>query len=258
MKPPRAERERAMRFVRTLDQQVALRTEPFEYGTALFHEHLPDVWDLNYLSVEASAGEIDPDRLLSEAERLQGGAGLAHRKLVFEDEAAGNELSPLVASAGWLVERLPVLVFEGDPPGSPDPDVGWIELDAVREVQDALLRGPPVNGEGRVVRQIREALAGFGATGERLLGRFADGAVVSYCRVRSQGDVAQIEEIATLPQAREQGHATALVSTALGLVAAEHALVFLVAANERWIVDWYRRLGLGPVGHRHELTRPGP
>jgi predicted GNAT family acetyltransferase len=90
---------------------------------------------------------------------------------------------------------------------------------------------------------------------QRCFARLVDGRVVSSCRLYSDGSIAQIEDVSTLPDHRQRGYAAAVVAKATGEAAAAHDLVFLTAVDGRWVKSWYERLGFEQIGLRYEATR---
>jgi hypothetical protein len=101
-----SELERALSFLELADHG-GTREEPFRYGTALFDDRLPRRWDSNYLLVERVPQDVGAEELAEETERIQGPAGLRHRKLEVRDEAAGARLEPQFRRLGWTVSREP-------------------------------------------------------------------------------------------------------------------------------------------------------
>jgi predicted GNAT family acetyltransferase len=82
-----------------------------------------------------------------------------------------------------------------------------------------------------------------------------DGAVVSSCRLFSDGATAQIEDVSTLPEFRKRGYSRAVVSKAIGAALESHDLVFLLAADDDWPRRWYERLGFEDAGLLRELLK---
>src|SRR2546423_13359732 len=87
-------------FLRRLDERQTERRVPFEYGVAYFCDSLPLVWSLNALALEDGV-RASAEELARAAERLQGPAGLLHRKGVTEDDAVGTRLAPGFRRLGW-------------------------------------------------------------------------------------------------------------------------------------------------------------
>ena len=135
------ERERALRFLALADHG-GTHQEQFAYGTALFDERLPRRWDSNYLLVERLPENVGAAALAVEAERLQGRAGLLHRKLEVRDQRAGRRLEPEFRDLGWTVHRhvLMALHREPDRPAG-EVSVEEVDAEALREPRARQLRG---------------------------------------------------------------------------------------------------------------------
>lgn len=96
-----------------------------------------------------------------------------------------------------------------------------------------------------------------GATNARAFAVLVDGAVVSSCRLFSDGSTAQIEDVATLPEFRKRGYSRAVVSRAITVAVESHDLAFLLAADDNWPRHWYVRIGFEDAGLLPELLRKG-
>ena len=82
-----------------------------------------------------------------------------------------------------------------------------------------------------------------------------DGEVGAYCELYSDGQTAQIENVFTLDRFRKRGLARAVVSKALE-VAQGHELIFLIADQDDWPKELYRKLGFDDVGLIWEFILP--
>ena len=71
---------------------------------------------------------------------------------------------------------------------------------------------------------------------------------------RSEGEVAQLETVETLPEFRQRGFARAMLSAALA-AAADYGVIFLVADADDWPQHFYQRLGFDPVGFESRFLR---
>src|SRR5438128_3315903 len=111
----REELQRVLSFMRVADVGASTLAQGLPFGTAYFHDELPDVWDRNFILVEWGAPETDAASLATNADELQGAAGLLHRKLVFEDQAVAARLAPELTAGGWAERRLSVMVHRGGP-----------------------------------------------------------------------------------------------------------------------------------------------
>jgi ribosomal protein S18 acetylase RimI-like enzyme len=254
-----SELERALEFLALADHG-GTREEPFRYGTARFDDRLPLRWDSNYLRVERVPKEVGAKELAEEAERIQGAAGLRHRKLEVRDEAAGAQLEPEFRRLGWTVSRNVLMALHREPDRSPDRSlVREVDLDVLREPRAEQIRTYEWGADPEVATQLHAAKRYFA---ERVETRFfavvIDGRPVSWTDLYLAEGTAQIEDVGTLESHRGRGYASALV-----LHAAEEArrsgaeLVFLVADDQDWPKELYRKLGFDELGRVYEfqLTR---
>jgi len=83
-----------------------------------------------------------------------------------------------------------------------------------------------------------------------------DDAPVAAADLYSDGRIAQVEEVATLPAHRGHGYASAVVLRAVEVaLASGHDLVFLEADARDWPKDLYARLGFEEVGRTWSFLR---
>ncbi len=233
------------------------RTEPFAFGTAVFDEELALRHDSNYLLVERGAPRAG--ELVAEAERLQGEAGLGHRAIVVPEEELGSRLAPEFRAGDWLVRRQVVMVHRRDPERSADTqNVHEVDERALRPGRMRLTLSYPWGNEeiARVLLDAKPKVA------SRVRARFfawlEDGEPVSWTDLYSADRVAQIEDVATLPEHRRRGLATAVVLRALEEARAEgDEFVFLVADDEDWPKQIYAKLGFDEAGRYFKFIRTG-
>jgi ribosomal protein S18 acetylase RimI-like enzyme len=246
-------------FLRRADAGASTSTRRFAYGTAYFHDDLPHVWDRNYLLIESGSEPVDALALESFADQLQGGAGLQHRKVVFEDPAVGARLTPALVGRGWVEQRLSVMVHGGVPPAlSTAGEAVEVDRKALEAAVEKLLRTEPYGNDEEIVRELLRADLAFADTiDQRCFAKLVDGEVVSICRLYSDGELAQIEDVATLLERRDRGHARAVVSKAVVEGLRAHGLTFILAVDGRWVKQWYERIGFEQIGLRYEATRSG-
>jgi ribosomal protein S18 acetylase RimI-like enzyme len=248
--------ERCLRFLRNLRERSAERMVPFEFGTAYFCDSLPRVWSLNFLAVERGA-DVTSDRLASEADRLQGGAGLAHRKVTTDDDALGARLRPGISGLGWVSEPLLVMPFVG--PGRPDPPevAREVDFETLRPVWAAGIDRADWGDDEEAPRQALGQRSVLGKAGSaRYFAAFRDGRVASYCELYTGGETGQIEGVLTEPEHRGQGLAGAVVTQArLASQAAGHSVTFLLAEENDWPKELYRKLGFEAAGRTWEFLR---
>jgi predicted GNAT family acetyltransferase len=258
------ERQRAIQFMRDLDDRACERHERFEGGLATLSDGaLPLVLNLNVLRVESLTERLAVAELRAEAERLAAEAdrvcpALPHRRIVAYDEEIGTRLAlGFEQLAGWVTERV-VLMGQHRPV---DRDV---DTTFVREVEEAELQPAREQffrsrgaGDDLVAQELRAAehLAELGDVWA--FAAFVDGAVGSYCELYADGTgVAQIRGVATLPEFRGGGLARATVSQAIAKSnALGHDLTFLRAVHDDWPKNLYGKLGFDAIGMMLRFTR---
>jgi GNAT superfamily N-acetyltransferase len=251
---------RALDFLLLADK-AGTRVVPFRYGKAVFDERLPRRWDSNYLLVEQLPEEVGAGELADAAERIQGAAGLAHRKLEVRDEQAGARLDPEFRRLGWTVHRHVLMAQRRRAGRSPD-------LSAVREVEERDLRAAraqqiaslPWGDDPNVVTQLLDAKTFMAQAVEtRFFAVEHDGRPVSWTDLYLADGVAQVEDVGTLAAYRGRGFASAVVLKAVAEARrAGTELVFLIADDEDWPKELYHRLGFDELGRVYEflLARP--
>ena len=240
--------ERALAFMRELEDQAAERIEPCAHGVALFHDRLPLVRDLNFVRVEPPE-VVSPKELADEAERIQ--STLRHRRVDVVGEEAARLLEPGFSALGWKTERHVVMIHHRPARRSRD-------LSLVREVDTETLRAVWTEGIRRdlphvgeeVVRQLVEhKLVIERAVSVRRFAAVVEDELASFADLYSAGGVGQIEAVLTLERFRNRGLASAVVLKALAeSQATGNELTFLVADADDWPQHLYARLGFETVG----------
>lgn len=251
------ERTRAVRFLRDFAVRTAGRTEGFEWGVALFDDTLPRVWDWNLVWVDAVPRSVSAERLTAEVDRLQGGAGLTHRKVVVADERSGERLAPGLRALGWSAKRHQLMAHRRAPDRPSDLSLAR-EADepTVRAFCELSLRRDPAGFSEETVHQIAATKRIVATAGARFFAADADGTVASACDLYADGGIAQIEAVLTLEEHRNRGLARAVVLRALAAARASgHDFVFLQAEEGDWPRELYRKLGFDPIGFTHVFLR---
>jgi len=246
--------QRAIAFIRALDERAAEQVVPFRRGRALINRRLKRVHDLNYLIVDRVDG-ADVESLAAEADRIQGEAGIAHRRINVDNQAAADRFTPAFVAAGYKPERFVVMVRRR-PPDRPVAtgdvrEIDWVELRPARERE---LLQQPWASPGLVLQILAKHELTASRINTRYFGALAEGGVVSSCELRTENGVAQIETVETLEPFRRRGLSRAVVSAALQAASA-YAFVFLVADANDWPQEFYRRLGFEQVGIESRFLR---
>ena len=219
------------------------------FGRAVYTDELPRRLDGNYLWVD-QAGE--PEELVAEAGRLE-------RRLIFvPDPELGDALAPWFKQRGWRIDRHVVMAQLREPEREAD-------LSLVREVSEPDLRAARrrvlANEPWATPEVLDQIFAAKALIGERVRTRFfaveLEGEVVSYSDLYLDGAEAQVEDVGTVPEHRNEGHATTVV---LGAIAEGRnsgaEFVFLVADAHDWPKELYGKLGFDVVGHYTKFFAP--
>jgi ribosomal protein S18 acetylase RimI-like enzyme len=251
------ELERIVAFLRKLDGLSAEREEPFRFGTAYFHSELPRVWSRNYLVADTDLDEASTELLVAESDRILGGAGLRHGKVELYDEEVGPRLEPGFRELGWEVHCDVLMVARREPDRPAD-------LSRAEEVSIEELEPVWAEDTGREpfdAETVRQLVANkwvvMASRDTKLLAARVDGAIASYCELYSHGGVGQIEAVGTLEEFRNRGLARATVVSALAASReAGNDLTFLMARDDDWPKELYRKLGFDEVGREYEFVRP--
>jgi GNAT superfamily N-acetyltransferase len=255
-----SELERASAFEEAVRDACAERLVPSPLGTAVFNDSLPRVWSLNVLRVEqAGAGA---EEIAAEAERLQGEAGLAHRRVLVSGQAAGRSLEQRFAELGWKTDAFLFMAHAREPsrPVETAPAVE-VEREALLPIRERILREWLAEPDDETIRQVQESERLVAEAGNaRHFAVVVEGEAVSGTDLYSDGRTAQIEDVSTLPEHRGRGYASALVLRALDEARATgHEFVFLTADARDWPKELYRRLGFEPLGEKYAyLLHPLP
>jgi ribosomal protein S18 acetylase RimI-like enzyme len=256
-----SELDQVVEFLRHVDEGASTSVERLPFGLAFFHAELPRVYDRNFVLITESDGSLGARSLVRAVDQVQGDAGLIHRKVVFEDEGAGERLAGSLGR-GWEHRRLSLMTYRGDAPSGRSrgmADASEVDREALLPALETMIRMEPSEpgaAHEDVIRQLSQSDTALErVVSQRCFARLVDGQVVSSCRLYSDGTVAQIEDVATVPGHRQRGYAEAAVTRALAEAVPAHELVFLTTVDGRWVKRWYERLGFEQIGLRYEATR---
>jgi len=224
-------------------------------GRALLHPAFPAVWDFNFVRVERPDEIESAAALVAEASRVIAEAGCDHCQLRFEDAATVARLSAGLERAGLTHARHAFLVRTASMDRTADAThVREVDEATLRPVRERAVRGELPDRSDDVVRQLVDLHDVIDrATTMRRYAAFAGDEVAAYCSVYTEGDVAQIEEVMTLPAHRQRGLGRALLTAVLAATSAV-PLVFLVADEDDWPLALYQRLGFEVVGRVYVLN----
>jgi len=239
---------RAVEFQRGTVALVAGECRPIDEGWLIRTPSLPQVWSANQVRLTQSVRFSDA---LALAERHM--SDLSYRQLIIEHEPSGERLEPAFRDDAWKVERELTMVLarpldrevDTSAVAEVDPEAGlglmarWAGEEPDLKLTEEDLR--------QVVEFTRQAWRARRARCLGILG--AGGELLAMTSVFSDGDTAQVEDVYTVPEARQRGYARALVTRAVSLARQDgHELTFIAADDDDWPKQLYQRVGFEPVG----------
>lgn len=247
---------RASAFEAKAAESVASRVGVWSFGTAVFSDRWPRVYDANFLRVE-SGPPLDAVSIAAEADEVQGAADLQHRRVLVHDDHLAGRLADDFRAMSWDVQRFLVMIYRETPVPGPS-----IEIDAetYADAHARFIREEPYGTDETVVSQLieRDLAIATALPDTRFVGVAVDDAIVSTCIVYSDGATAQIEAVGTLEAHRGHGHGRAVVEGALAIAAEQRCdFVFLVADADDWPKEMYARMGFAVAGRYWAFGVPG-
>lgn len=225
-----------------------------EVGWSIRTPDLRASWSGNHLCCTRASDRATLERMCDEVM-----ADLTYRHLVVEHRATADALEPQLRAGGWSVERDVVMHLEGNPEPARDPRVvGELTEDQMVELMLAWLREEHLGVRDEDAADVGEFSRRVGRVwGERRLGVVAsDGAPLAVTKLRIDGTLGWVEDVYTVPGARGNGFATALVTTAArGARDAGCTDVIIVADADDWPQHLYAKLGFRPIGSARVFHR---
>jgi len=238
-------------------KRSAQRVIPFRFGHAYFNPKYPRVWDLNAVCVEAR-GEVDPGEIASDAELLHTDAGHAHRRVDALDDGVGATCKPFLTRLGWESDRLVHMAYRGGcDRTTASARVDEIKVEDLRGFRAEIARSEPWAEDEETVSMLLDANVLWSEAGSaRHFAVREGGKVVSATDLYSDGRSAQIEDVATSPDHRGKGLASAVALRAVEeALASGHTFVFLIANDQNGPKELYGRLGFETIGHTWSFLR---
>lgn len=241
--------DRIKRFEREIEMAGSESVES-PFGVAVLEPTLPRRHDSNYLLLEQIPLGAGAQEIAAETERILGGAGLAHRTAFTFYQELGERLEPQFRELGWNVRRHIWMAQLREPERGADlsivQEVGEADLRPGRTAE--ILRYPW--GSDEVAKQLLDAKLLLGERADtRFFGVRVGGEIVSWADLYVAQGVGQVEDVATKEEHRGKGYASAVVLRAADEARAAGAdLVFLVADEDDWPKELYRRLGFDTIG----------
>lgn len=235
-------------FQRRTAELVAGEVREIGEGSVALTPSLPDVWMLNYVRID---GEVSYEEAVALCRHH---LGASHFDQLFVDhEPTGRALAETFRAHGWEVDVdvHSVLARDPDRRAPTEAVIEPEEQEALALMERWVREDKTLHLSEDGVRQLVQTnRLTWRALGARRLGiRGPDGSLAATTLLFSDGRLAQVESVYTVPEARGRGYARALVTKAVELAAAGgHELTFIVADDNDWPKQLYGKLGFDPVG----------
>jgi ribosomal protein S18 acetylase RimI-like enzyme len=232
------------------EERIAERIDRHEWGRAFLSPSLPLLWDANWVLVERAG--MDVEEIIDVADDAIGSAGMDHRTVLSLDLADGNRLVPEFESRNWTIEPGVYMVWQRAPERESEVEVRECRMGEIEELRhDLISRTLTEIGihEEAVTEQLLAWDERIGeCDGDRWFVAPAN-RPASACRLLARGGIGQVENVATLPEARGRGLARAVTLAAARASEEDgNELTFLGAAADDWPRLLYARLGFDEIG----------
>ncbi len=251
------ELDRALAFEEAMRVRCAERIITARSGRAFFNDTFPRVWWLNYLLADRGIA-VDPGELAAEAELLHTDAGHSHRRIAIPDESVGAGVEGFFRRIGWQVELMALMAYRGEGERTADTSsVAEVTREGLVPFREEMARTQPWATDDKVVQEVIAAgEVGARAGNSRFFAVDVDGRPVAAAQLNTDGRVAEVDDVATLPAFQGRGFASAVSLRAVEeALASGHELVFLVADDEDWPKELYARLGFEVIGRTWSFLR---
>ncbi len=204
--------ERILLYLRSALARIADEVRAIDAGFVAVTPSLPAVWWLNQLRVTEP---LEFEAVVQLADKEQ--AALGFRQIALEHQPSGPTLEAAFRQASWKVERDLLMVLETPPDRAPATNrVVEPGEDELMELMARWHDDAPAQTEDDLAQLVASSRREVHAQRTRLLGvRSSGGKLVSMTQLRVHGDIAQVEDVYTAPEARGRGYARALISRAI-------------------------------------------
>ena len=250
--------ERAFALMDRLDERTAERLEPTPLRAGSGRTRgLNRVHDLNFLRAE-EPGDATAEELAAEAERVQGAAGIGHRRVNIRGEEQRERLEPQFVRLGWEPQRFVLMVQRREPDRPAEHEVREVDEPTLRPLWAEAIRSEPHGQDETLVQQILEHRRDVGqAIPTRLFAAEADGKLVAHTSSIPRTASARSR---TSTRWRTTAEEAWRARSSLRGVAESHAagndLTFLVADADDWPQRLYEKLGFETVGRYARFLKP--
>jgi ribosomal protein S18 acetylase RimI-like enzyme len=252
--------DHVVRFWRAVDELVG-SVHPTWWGATVTQPRFPQVWDANYARVDRPAEDVTAADIETELVPALAAAGATtfHVVSFFPDQTGG--LIAELSSRGHRLTWDLVMDLEGTPADPPAVRVEELEPDDAlwpRLTESFSLFGvDAADASGQLCLLEQRLTSG----GKRWFGvRDGDGAVVSLGAMLVLDGVGYVDNVATFPEARERGFASAITARIAREARSGGAepVILLADPDAQKVVRMYERLGFRGVGKLGSTRGPVP
>jgi RimJ/RimL family protein N-acetyltransferase len=240
--------DRIHAFRAALQDAAAEQRVPARHGEGLFAPSVREVYDMNYVRAEHPA---PADELIADAEQLM--EDYFHKRVILE--RASTRTATGFSARGWTVVPHLIMALLREPDRHVDTSmVREVSFEELTRARREVTVGEPW-GDDEISSLLDDAKRLImRAVPTRFFAAFANGEVAAYCEVRSDGTIAQIEDVNTLQRFRGRGLGRAVVQHAVDEARGSNEIVYLEALADDWPRELYAKLGFDVVGERHFNT----
>jgi GNAT superfamily N-acetyltransferase len=246
----------AWELERLMAKAAASRFERTRYGFVCARADLPSVWSASRVQIEPD-GQVPPmDHMRVMADLPSDWhPGLRHRSAFISHSDERKEVAWSLAREGWVVKELWLMICRV-PPKVP-PHAKPIEGAAMRRLKGRLgvEHGLPPDKIAQFDRF--DDLRGRAAA-HLAFGGWEDGRPLSLASMYLRGDIAALEDVATLTRARGRGLGKAAVLGATAGALRLSARAVYLFAEPRVAQRFYEPMGFEQIGAAWSCEKPPP
>jgi ribosomal protein S18 acetylase RimI-like enzyme len=229
-----------------------------DHGWVVRASSFPEVWVFNNVRIDSEVNYAQAVALCRS--HLP---GVSYDQLLIEDHRLAERLADDFRADGWRIDVDVHSVLRRGPDRSAATDavVDAEEEEALDLMERWFREDESLHLGDPGLRQLRTGnrLTWRARNARRLGVRGPAGRLVAITILYSDGRVAQVEDVYVIPEARGRGYGRALVTRAIELAReGDHELTFIVADDNDWPKQLYRKLGFEPVGQTWLAHRDRP
>jgi ribosomal protein S18 acetylase RimI-like enzyme len=244
---------RVLEWLDDVAEGRAARTVAVPGGTAYLHPEYPIAHIQNFVRLRRPEPGLDADMVDRAVRDVFAGTAVDHRVVEVHDAGLAERLAPGLVALGYHHATDLVMRHAGDAGADETAGAGaarvvTLTLEERMEVATLWRRLDHPAWPKDWARQLGERIRTILPVAECtfLAVRDESGTVVSRADLFRRDGITQIEEVVTVPQARNRGYASELVLE--GVRRAGTDLTIIIADADDWPAQLYRRLGFEDLG----------